>query len=143
MKLVPIEFRKSATLYRTLPISVSALHQNKDCNSKAFLNSFIKETASSPKVVARQVCPLPPFNSKIHLKDITAAFLIQKLVELPEVHVVPSAPMWVKHCLLKTGEFAQGVDSFSSPAPLARTEGNVLSVSNHDLLPSQNLHSAK
>lgn len=90
-----------------------------------------------------QVCPLPAFNSKIHLKDITAAFLVQKLVELPEVHVISSAPMWVKHCLFKTGEFAQRVDTFSSPALLARTQRNVLSVSNHDLLPSQNLHSAR
>lgn len=91
----------------------------------------------------RQVCPLPAFNSKIHLKDITAAFLVQKLVELPEVHVISSAPMWVKHCLFKTGEFAQRVDTFRSPALLARTQRNVLSVSNHDLLPSQNLHSAR
>lgn len=52
--------------------------------------------------------------------------------------------MGVKHCLFKACEFAQGVYTFNSPAVLALTiKGNILSMSNHDLLPCQNLHSVK
>lgn len=87
---------------------------------------------------------LPPFNAKIHLKDFTAAFLTQELVELPEVHEIASISMGVKYGLFKACKFAQGVDAFDGPAVLTLTvKGNVLSVANHDLLPCQNLYPVK
>lgn len=76
-----------------------------------------------------------PFDSEVELEDLCAASLAEVLEELPEVHVVPSVPVRIERGLFEAVESAQRLCALAR-----RVHWDVLSVTDHDALPGQNLH---
>lgn len=76
-----------------------------------------------------------PFDSEVELEDLAAASLAEELEELPEVHVVPSVPVRIERGLLEAVEPAQRLRALTG-----WTQWDVLSVTDHDALPGQDLH---
>lgn len=79
-----------------------------------------------------------PFDSEVELEDMGAASLTEELEELPEVHVVPSVPVRIERSLLEAVKPAQRLCALTG-----WVQWDVLSVTDHDALPGQNLHPAQ
>lgn len=79
-----------------------------------------------------------PFDSEVELEDLATASLTKELEELPQVHVVPSVPVGIECGLL---EAVKPPQPFRAPTCLVRQD--VLSMTDHDALPGQNLHPAR